>query len=290
MDFLLAAAAVVLGVVVGGVLNALADDLPMRRTPGLPRYPDGTPRPPSAWLGITAFLSGQRTPPQASQGAAAPGGASGAGDPAPEGDATAAPRRLSWRHPLVEIALGLAYGAMVLGFRDERSLPVWMVYVAIMLLITVIDIEHRLILFAVIVPSCIFALIVAAVIPPDPERSLGYYALGGLAGFALYFLMFLGGVLFAAATRPGAIAFGFGDVMLGTLSGIMLGWRALIFASLITVFAGALGALLYVIGLQVLRRRHRWFTPLPYGPYIVIGTLVMLLFREQVQDVLINGF
>lgn len=281
MDFLLAAAAVILGIVVGGVLNALADDLPMRRTPGLPRYADGTPRPPSAWLGIVAFLTGQRTPPESSPG--------GAGNPVPEGD-VATSRRLSWRYPLVEIALGLAYGAMVLGFRDERSLPVWMVYVAIMLLITVIDIEHRLILFAVIVPSCVFALIVAAVIPPDPERSVGYYVLGGLAGFALYFLMFLGGVLFAAATRPGAIAFGFGDVMLGTLSGIMLGWRALVFASLITVFAGALGALLYVIGLQVLRRRHRWFTPLPYGPYIVIGTLVMLLFREQVQDVLINGF
>ena len=89
-------------------------------------------------------------------------------------------------------------------------------------------------------------------------------------------------VAFAAVTRPGAIAFGFGDVMLGMLSGFMLGWRAFIFASLITVFAGAAGAVLYLIGLQVVGRRYRWFTPLPYGPYIVIGTLVMLLFRKEV--------
>ncbi len=91
-------------------------------------------------------------------------------------------------------------------------------------------------------------------------------------------------------TQPGAIAFGFGDVMLGTLSALMLGWRAFIFAALITVFAGAVGALVYLIGLQVVRRRYKWFTPLPYGPYIVIGTLIMLLFREEVQDILLNGF
>lgn len=299
MDLLLAFGASLLGLLIGGVLNILADDLPMRRTPSRPHYPDGTPRTPSAWLGIAAFLTGQREPPPGAE--ARPAFASGpASDPAPgnpESGELAAPaalspqpRRLSWRYPLVEIVLGLAFGAMTLAFADEPNLPIWMVYVAILLLITVIDIEHRLILFAVIVPASIFALLAAAVAPPDPERSFGYYALSGVIGFAVYFLLFLGGVLFAAATQPGAIAFGFGDVMLGMLSAMMIGWRAFIFATLITVFAGAAGALVYLIGLQIVRRRYRWFTPLPYGPYIVIGTLIMLLFRDQVQDLLMNGF
>ncbi|HMM27721.1 MAG: A24 family peptidase [Chloroflexota bacterium] len=302
MEILLALAAALLGLALGGVLNALADDLPMRRAPGRPHYPDGTPRAPSAWLGITAFLTGQREPPPGAEPrpafasvpwpdvAETPAAGEAPDGPAPVEAAPPPSRRLSWRYPLAEIALGLAFGAMALAFRDERSLPIWMVYVAALLLVTVIDIEHRLILFVVIVPASIFALIVAAVAPPDPDRSFGYYAVSGLVGFAVYFLMFLGGMLFSAATQPGAIAFGFGDVMLGTLSAIMLGWRAFIFAALITVFAGAVGALLYIAALQVMRRRHRWFTPLPYGPYIVIGTLIMLLFREQVQDVLMNGF
>lgn len=302
MEIVVAVAAVLLGLTLGGVLNILADDLPMRRTPGRPHYPDGTPRAPSAWLGITAFLTGQREPPPGAQPrpafasapspdtVLAPAAGDTPDDPAPLEAAPPPSRRLSWRYPLVEIALGLAFGAMTLAFRDERSLPIWMVYVAVLLLVTVIDIEHRLILFAVVVPASIFALIVAAVAPPDPDRSFGYYAVSGLVGFAVYFLMFLGGVLFSAATQPGTVAFGFGDVMLGMLSGIMIGWRAFIFSALITVFAGAAGALLYIVALQVMRRRHRWFTPLPYGPYIVIGTLIMLLFREQVQDVLMNGF
>jgi len=44
-----------IGIIAGGIVNALADDLPERRRPQLPRYPDGTPRPLIAWLGITAF-------------------------------------------------------------------------------------------------------------------------------------------------------------------------------------------------------------------------------------------
>jgi hypothetical protein len=96
------------------VLNILADDLPMRRTPSRPHYPDGTPRPPSAWLGIAAFLTGQREPPPGAE--ARP--ASPAAPPATPHLATLKavsgracclspqPRRLSWRYPLVEIVLG----------------------------------------------------------------------------------------------------------------------------------------------------------------------------------------
>ncbi len=96
-------------------------------------------------------------------------------------------------------------------------------------------------------------------------------------------------MLFAAATQPGATR-----IRLWRCHA----WHAerdddrlarIYLATLITVFAGAAGALVYLIGLQIVRRRYRWFMPLPYGPYIVIGTLIMLLFRDQVQDLLMNG-
>lgn len=265
MLFLLTVGAGVLGLLVGGLLNVLADDLPCRAPVRAPHYPDDTPRPPSAWLGLTAFLTGQRRPPQ---------------DPA--GPA------LSWRHPLVEVILALSFAGLVLGFRDEPNLPFWLVYVAILLLITVIDIEHRLILFAVILPSCVFALVVAAV-APEPDRSFLDYVLGGVFGGALFLGLFLGGMAFSAFAQTDEVAFGFGDVMLAVLGGLMLGWRAFIFAALITVFAGAVGAVVYLIGRALMRRRHRWFVPLPYGPYVVLGILVMLLFREEVRDLLQGG-
>jgi prepilin signal peptidase PulO-like enzyme (type II secretory pathway) len=71
---------------------------------------------------------------------------------------------------------------------------------------------------------------------------------------------------------------------------LILGWKAFIPAVFITVFAGAAGALIYIIGRMIMGRRYRWFTPLPYGPYIVIATLIVLLFREEVKDMLWAGY
>ena len=278
MELVVAVVAGLGGLLVGGVLNALADDLPAPARVRLPHYPDGSPRPLKAWLGLTAFVLGKREGPSADPA-----------DPADEASPSPLrPDRLSWRHPLLELATGLAFAGLTLAFAGEPALWAWYVYVAILLLITVIDIEHRLILFAIILPSCVFAVVVAAIVPAD-GRTFGEYLLGGVVGFLLFFAMFLGGVAFSTLTRNEEIAFGFGDVMLATLSGLMLGWRGFIFAALITVFAGAVGAVLYMAGRAVIGR-YRRFTPLPYGPYIVLGTLVMLLFREEVQDLLRSNY
>jgi leader peptidase (prepilin peptidase)/N-methyltransferase len=307
MEIVIAVIAGLLGIVIGGVINVLADDLPARRDPRLPRYPDGTPRPPSAWLGLTAFLTGQRSaPPGVEPSPAAaldPPGESTSDDPsnlaaleaaggvALDGDDTppeAVPRRLGWRWPLVEIVSGLSFAGLVLGFPGESNLPVWMVWVVVMLLITVIDMEHHLILFSVIIPACLFALVVAAV-TPEQGKPFTDFLIGGAVGFGLFYLMFLGGAVFGAAVGTDEIAFGFGDVMLAMLSGLILGWQAFVFAALVTVFAGAAGALLYVLGRALLRRGNQMFMALPYGPYIVLGTLVMLLFRDEVKALLQGG-
>ena len=46
---------------------------------------------------------------------------------------------------------------------DEPNLPAWLVHVAVLILITVIDVEHRLILFVVVLPARLFALAVALI-------------------------------------------------------------------------------------------------------------------------------
>ncbi len=85
------------------------------------------------------------------------------------------------------------------------------------------------------------------------------------------------------------VAFGYGDVLLAMLSGFILGWQALIFAATIAVFLGGAGAILYMAARLVLRGRYEAFTALPYGQYIVIGTLIMMLWRTPVIQVLQGG-
>lgn len=259
MNVLLAVLMGVVGVAAGMIVNVLADDLPVRENPRPPRYADGTARPPLAWSGLLAFLSGQRA--------------------SPEGV------KLTWRHPLVEAVLGLGYLLLTLGSTPDGLWAFRLLFLAILTLVFVIDMEHRLILFVVIVPACVLAVLFAILVP-EPPPNLQDSLIGGLAGFGIFFLMFLGGIVFTTVAKIDEVAFGFGDVMLGTLSGLLLGWQAFLFALIVTVFLGAAGALLWLVSRFFTKGGYAAFTALPYGPYIVIGTVLMMLWREEIRQFL----
>jgi leader peptidase (prepilin peptidase)/N-methyltransferase len=268
VNLALAVVFALIGLLAGGVINALADDLPDENRVHRPHYPDGTPRRGVAWLGTLAFLTGARVSP------------SGA--------------KLRWRHVLVEIGLAILFAYVGAAYPFSVRSLFWLGYLAILLLVTVIDLEHRLILFIVMIPSYLFAL-VGAVFIQDGTVAFRDYVIGGLVGFGLFFLMYLGGRLFNSVVSSARgeeleeVAFGYGDVMLATLSGLMLGWQALIFAVTIAVFAGAAGALVYLAARFVMRGQYEMYTALPYGQYIVLGTVIMLLWREPVRLLLQGG-
>jgi prepilin signal peptidase PulO-like enzyme (type II secretory pathway) len=171
------------------------------------------------------------------------------------------------------------------------QLMFYLFYMALFVLITVIDIEHRLILFAVIIPSSIIAIIDAILTPDNHKPDLGSALIGGALGFGVFFVLYIGGILFSyvVAKMRGydlpEVAFGYGDVMLSTLCGLILGWQPLIFAMFITVFLGAFGALIYLVARSI-SGKYNLFTPLPYGPYIIVGTYIMLLYSAQVRDLI----
>ena len=166
----------------------------------------------------------------------------------------------------------------ILATSDDQDmtplqLTFWLIYMAIFALITVIDLEHRLILFVVIIPACVVAIIDAAMTVYGAP--CGDALIGGALGFGVFFLMYLGGFLFIyvmAQTRgrsTNEVAFGYGDVMLITLAGLILGWKPLIPAMFLTVFLGALGAVAWIVGRWLTGNRYSLFTPLPYGQYII---------------------
>jgi len=259
-----------IGLLIGGVINLLADDLPHQRSPRFPpRYPDGSPRPAIAWLGITAFLFGKRLAPDGS--------------------------KLRWRYPLTELlTTGLMITTILATSDDPVMTPLqlifWLIYMAIFSLITVIDLEHRLILFIEIIPACVIALIDAAT--TNYGASLKDALIGGAVGFGVFFVLYLGGFLFVyvmAQTRgrsTSEVAFGYGDVMLITLAGLILGWQPLIPAMFLTVFLGAVGAVAWLVGRWLTGNRYSLFTPLPYGQYIIAATIIMLLFSTEVTTFL----
>lgn len=266
----------------GGVLvNMLADELPYRRNPALPVYPDGTPRPISAWSGIFAFLMKQRTPKHAQP------------DEARQRIFDGEPQ-LSWRYPITEMITIALMVMTVIAAENIAGITAiqtifYMIYVIIFMLIILIDLEHKLILFVVIIPSCALALIDALLLPvvqPNLQNAL----VGGLTGFGVFFVLYQGGFLFTyilgqiRGQQINTVAFGYGDVMMMTLSGLLLGFANVILAMFITVFLGAIGAFAFIAVRSLLGGRYRLFTALPYGPYIVIATYLMLIFGDPIRQ------
>lgn len=277
-----------IGFLAAVLINAFADALPRLRRPALPYYSNGELRPWPEWSGLVAFFRGGRdkydeSPPEPVM------------VEQPDGTTVeiykVPPHRITIRHPLVEIFTPLFFGFVAVNWSGDPRIPVWFLYLTILILISVIDIEHYIIITPVIVVSSVLAVAIAFLFPENGVET-EEYLIGGGVGLAIFLIMYWGGMLFSSLVNAARgqkleeVAFGFGDVMLATLCGLMIGWAALIFALLITVFIGALGALLYLIGRQFTSDKYALFTPLPYGPYIVIGTIIMMLWREDVRRLL----
>jgi leader peptidase (prepilin peptidase)/N-methyltransferase len=143
------------------------------------------------------------------------------------------------------------------------------------LLIIVIDIEHRLILHVVTFPAGVIFFVFVGL---SPDLTYARSLIGGAFGFLLFLgLYLLGGVFgrWMARSRemdPDEVAFGFGDVTLATVIGLLLGFPAVIEALVRGILYAGVFSILYLMYLR-LRKRDSTFIPIPYGPFLIFGAL-----------------
>ena len=199
--------------------------------------------------------------------------------------------RLGLRYPLAELttaALALIlYSATSHEIGAEVvSAGMALAYAALFVLIGVVDIEQRRIPLATLLPLAGLALFDAAFIG-ETGPNLASSIVGGLSGFLIFYLVFAGGFLFAAVSkkllkrtlRGGAI--GFGDVMLMSVVGMIVGFPDVLVAICISIFAGAVGAVCVIAGHYTHMGSYSGFARIPYGPYILFGAIVVQLLGDR---------
>ena len=175
---------------------------------------------------------------------------------------------ISARYPLTELALGALFAgtALALGTDDGGELALGLVLCAVLVAVTLTDLERRIIPNAMVAAGAIAALVIALATDPSglPERLLAA-ALGG--GF----------LLVVALAYPRGM--GMGDVKLVAMMGLYLG-RALAPALIVGFASGAL------VGLALIARhgaeaRKR---AVPFGPFLALGGVVGLWFGSSLID------
>ncbi len=231
-----------LGLLVGALINVLADDLPERNRPKLPHCStcEHVYRP-LRWSGAVRKLSGH---------------------------CPACNTAERWRPALVELGTALAF-CLLWGRYGSFSpqLLITTTYFSIFILILITDMEHRLILHVVTFPAAAFALL-ASFLTVTPASAL----LGAVIGFGFFFIIYLvGGLVF------GAGAMGFGDVTLSTFIGAAVGFPLVILAMISGILAGGIITLFLL-----LTRIRRLKSKIPYGPFLLIGATTTLLWGNQI--------
>jgi prepilin signal peptidase PulO-like enzyme (type II secretory pathway) len=74
-------------------------------------------------------------------------------------------------------------------------------------------------------------------------------------------------------------ALGFGDVILGGVLGLILGWPAIIGGLFISILLAGAISMIYLI-LTLLARKYRAFTFIPYGPFMIAGAVALIFFNN----------
>jgi leader peptidase (prepilin peptidase)/N-methyltransferase len=236
-----------LGILVGAGVNRLATDLPARRPPQRPRCPYcNNPRPWYQWVSMPTYSVGRGRCPHCS-----------------------APIRI--RYPLTELALGFLFGFLFLRYEFTPQFVFYALYTAVLALVTVTDLERRLILNVVTFPAMILALVGSFLVPGVSWKSA---LLGGVVGYATFYVLALAGRLLVG---PGAL--GGGDVTLAGFVGMVVGFPLIVEALLLTILSGGIISLMLVITRVRSLRDH-----IPYGPFLVLGGWVTMLWGLEIAQ------
>ncbi len=251
----------VFGWVIGVLINHAADVLPRHKTlnsaPVCPRC--GMLRAPLAWSGVISYLSGYHI-------------CLGCGRPLP------------LRSVLVELATPLLFVGLLWRYGLSAELGLVSLYSAVLILVTITDLEHRLIQHAVMVPALLIALVGAFFSRNMTARQA---VLGGAVGLLLLYLMYLLAIpvsrlMGRLAGRPSEeVPFGFGDVTLGTFIGLTTGLPGVLLALMITIVSAGLAAACIIL-VQLARRRYRPLATIPYGPFLALGGFIMMVYGPEI--------
>jgi leader peptidase (prepilin peptidase)/N-methyltransferase len=243
-------AIILLGWLVGGLVNYLSDYLPFDRKPVLP-YCLGCKKP----VGIIAcFIK----PTMCNNCGRKPG----------------------WRWYIV----GVFYTALAVWLwrvpHAELNFFVSLLVCIYFGVVVVVDFEHRLILHPVSAVGAVLGLLVGIEL-----HGIVATLIGGLAGFLLMTLLYQGGRLFLRVLARWRNytnvdeALGFGDVILAGVLGLLLGWPGITVGLVLAILLAGVFGLIYLIFLFITHRYQANVT-IAYGPYLVASAFILLFLNE----------
>lgn len=171
------------------------------------------------------------------------------------------------RYPFVELLGGFFALACGLAFGPTLHGLVIFAFIATLIVVTFIDLDHRIIPDTISLPGIPLFFLAALAVPTVTWRDS---AIGIVAGGGSLFL-----VAWVYQLITGREGMGGGDIKLLAMIGAVVGWQGILF----TLFAAS--AIGTAIGLLAMIQSGKGMRlAIPFGPFLAMGTVVYLFFGE----------
>jgi leader peptidase (prepilin peptidase)/N-methyltransferase len=181
---------------------------------------------------------------------------------------------ISMRYPIVEAGHALLWLAMLWRFGWSAELPAYLYFASVGLALAVIDLDTKRLPNILTLPSY-GVLGVLLLLPAGIEGDWSAYLRAWLAAAALFGFYFVLAVVYPAGM-------GLGDVKLAGVLGLVLGWLGwgqLAIGGFLGFFLGAVvGGALMLVG------RARRKSKIPFGPFMLAGALIAILWGGTLWD------
>jgi leader peptidase (prepilin peptidase) / N-methyltransferase len=240
VDFALAAVVLAPGLALGSFLNVVAARVPLRRS---------IVSPPSACMSCGHEIRPVDNIPLVSYALL-------------RGRCRSCRSRIPLVYPAVELVTALLIAGCVLAFGLSAEAAVAAFFCAVLVAVSVIDLEHRIIPNRIVLPATVVVLAANSARDLSPKWAI---AALGASGF-----------LFAAALAYPA-GMGMGDVKLALLMGAALGKTVSV-----ALMAGMLAAMipgLFLIARHGAKARKMG---IPFGPFLALGSVVALFWGHDI--------
>ncbi len=191
--------------------------------------------------------------------------------------------KISWRYPLIEIAIGVLF-LLIFNFQFSVSIEfsifnfqtilqllyLWAIASALMI-VFLFDLKTYLIPDKIVYPAIGLVLVYQAIIDYHTLPSILLAGLGAAGFFFIIWAMGRGKWM------------GFGDVQLALLMGLFLGWPNILVALFSSFFLGS------IIGITLMILGHKKMkSQVPFGPFLVVGTFLALFWGDKIVNWYLN--
>lgn len=210
---------------------------------------------------------------------------------------------ISPRYPAVELLTALVFLLVARQIGFSAFLPVCLIFAASVIALIFIDAENMILPNVITYPLLVFSLVIRLVFPVFFGASfftdINVFPLNRLEDYPVWLVSLLGAILGGLVgggslwlvgeiwkRLRGVDAMGLGDVKMMFAVGALLGWRLTILSIFLGAFSGA------VIGVFVIAKQKNkdLQTQIPFGIFLGIGSIIALLFGEQLIKWYLDNF